>query len=45
MSEYRGFDLGFATLGREGVFPELEILKDQIGVAEQIVDRRIAGRR
>ena len=41
MREHRGFDLGFATLRREGVFPEFEILKDQIGVAEQIVDGRI----
>ena len=41
--EDRGLDLGFAALRRECVLPELQVFEDQVGVPEQVVDRRVQG--
>ena len=43
MGQHGGFDLRFAALGREGVLPELEVFEDEVGITEQIVDRRPQG--
>ena len=42
-AEHRGFDLGFVALAGEGVLSELEVLKHEFGVAEQVVDGRAQG--